>query len=579
MSFVLDRRRRLGIPSAVRRTLLHLLPALAVLSANPSLSAAVELEPVLTGLSSPVYVTSARDGTNRLFIVEQGGRVLVRQPLAATPTVFLDITSRVLSGGERGLLGLAFHPDYATNRRFLVNYTRQTDGATVVAEYQVSQSDADVAETDETQFLVVAQPFANHNGGMIEFGADGFLYIALGDGGSGNDPDNRAQNIEDLLGKVLRIDVDTPAGSQPYSSPPDNPFVGTDGRDEIFALGLRNPWRFSFDRETGDLLVADVGQSAREEIDLVTLGGNYGWRVFEGTLCTGLDPALCSAGGFTAPIHEYDHSAGRCSITGGYVYRGARSSLSAGAYVYGDFCTGEIWQLLPPASGGAETLLLDTALNISSFGEDEAGEIYVVGHGGTVNRLTTPAAPGGSGGCFIATAAFGSPLAHEVQVLRAFRDRVLLRHAPGRLLVSAYYRLSPPFARLIAADETLRAATRGALRPVVWWTRLALDEPVRAVLLAGGTLVTGVILLAFPLAPAARAWYRSPTGRNGGRRWGEGHRSRCRGPCSGSPRPLPRGSCSPRGWDRCRSRCSRPSWCSSLPRPSGGAPAGPARRS
>ncbi|MBI3002206.1 MAG: PQQ-dependent sugar dehydrogenase [candidate division NC10 bacterium] len=667
MPFVLESGQRLGILSVVKRTLLHLVPALAVLLGSPSPLAAVELEPVLTGLSSPVYVTSAKDGTNRLFIVEQGGRILVLQPLATTSTVFLDITSKVLSGGEQGLLGLAFHPGYATNRRFFVNYTRETDGATVVAEYRVSASDADVADTDETQFLVVAQPFSNHNGGMIEFGPDGFLYIALGDGGSGNDPDNRAQNIEELLGKILRIDVGNPAGSQPYSSPSDNPFFGsTAGKDEIFALGLRNPWRFSFDRGTGDLVVGDVGQSAREEIDLVTLGGNYGWRVFEGTQCTGLDPALCSAGGFTAPIHEYEHSVGRCSITGGYVYRGPRSSLPVGAYLYGDFCTGEIFQFLPPTSGGTASMVLNTSRNISSFGEDEAGEIYAVGLGGTVDRLTaTPppapcsysiapagqgftagggtgnlamtadsdcgwlavshatwvtvtagnsgvgnetvdysvaanpgasrtgtirlggqtftvtqdGAPGGSGGCFIATAAFGSPLAREVQVLRAFRDRVLLRHALGRLLVASYYRLSPPFARFIAADETLRAAARGALRPVVWWTHPALDDPALALALAGGALIAGTLLLAFPLAPAARAWYRSPTGRNGGRRWEEGHRSRCRGPCSGSPRPSPRGSCSPRGWGRCRSRRSRPSWCSSLPRPSGGAPGSPVQRS
>jgi glucose/arabinose dehydrogenase len=305
--------------------------------------------------------------------------------------VFLDITSLVLSGGERGLLGLAFHPGYATNRRFFVNYTRRPDGATVVAEYRASASNPDVADVMETRLLLVPQPYANHNGGMIEFGPDGFLYIALGDGGSSNDPENRAQNVNDLLGKLLRIDVNTgPDCPPPYCSPPDNPFFGSaPGRDEIFALGLRNPWRFSFDRQTGALLVADVGQGVREEINLVTPGGNYGWRVFEGTRCTDLDPASCSAGGFTPPIQEYEHSAGRCSITGGYVYRGTRSSLPEGAYIYGDFCTGEIWQLSPPASGGTNTLLLNTSRNISSFGEDEAGEIYVVGLGGTLDRLTT----------------------------------------------------------------------------------------------------------------------------------------------------------------------------------------------
>ena len=284
--------------------------------------------------------------------------------------------------------GLAFHPQFATNSRFFVNYTRQTDGATVIAEFHAS-SDPAVTAASESVLLVIAQPFANHNGGMIEFGADGYLYIGMGDGGSFNDPGNRAQNINELLGKILRIDVDHPAGGLPYSSPPGNPFVGaTPGRDEIFAVGLRNPFRFSFDRQTGQLYVGDVGQGALEEVDIVTAGGNYGWRVYEGTQCTNLDPGLCTPTNFVTPIAQYGHSGGRCSITGGYVYRGSAAALPAGTYVFGDFCTGEIFS----AAGGAPNVLLDTALNISSFGEDEAGEIYVVGLGGTVHRIA-PVSP------------------------------------------------------------------------------------------------------------------------------------------------------------------------------------------
>lgn len=472
---------------------------LVVLAFRPAL-AAFQLEPVLSGLSSPLYLTNAHDGSNRIFILEQAGVIKVLQPGATTPTVFLDITPKVLSGGEQGLLGLAFHPEYTTNRRFFIDYTRQPDGATVIAEYQASASDPNLADPLETVLLVIPQPFVNHNGGMVEFGPDRFLYIGMGDGGSGNDPGNRAQNTDELLGKILRIDIDHPSGVNPYSSPIDNPFFGAiPGRDEIFAFGFRNPFRFSFDRATGQLFVGDVGEGAREEIDIVTLGGNYGWRVFEGTLCTNLDPASCGAAGFAPPIAEYAHAGGRCSVTGGYVYRGTRAALPVGAYVYGDFCTGEILQLFPASAAGAQTVLMDTPLSISSFGEDEAGEVYVVNLGGTVHRLsTTPDPPagdgGGGGGCFIATAAYGSPLAAEVQLLRQFRDRQLLSYAAGRSLVAAYYRLSPPLARVIQTHSALRAMARGALWPVVWWVHLALTSPALALALGGGGLLAGPLL-------------------------------------------------------------------------------------
>lgn len=359
-------------------------PAAGGIQGTPS----IQLQPFLSGLASPVLIRHAGDLSNRLFIVEQTGIVKVLQPGSATPTDFLNVTTKRSCCGERGLLGLAFHPQFAANRRFFINYTRAGDGATVVSEFLASAANPNLAETNEKILLVVEQPFSNHNGGMIEFGSDGFLYIAMGDGGSGNDPGDRAQNINNLLGKMLRIDVDNPNGAIPYSSPSTNPFFGpAEGRDEIYATGLRNPWRFSFDRATGEIYAGDVGQGQREEIDIITLGGNYGWRVFEGTLCTGLGPAPCVPTAYVPPITEYNHSGGRCSVTGGYVYRGARGTLPAGSYVYGDYCTGEIFLY----ENGASRILLDTAFNISSFGEDQEGELYVVHLGGSITKIVNTA--------------------------------------------------------------------------------------------------------------------------------------------------------------------------------------------
>ena len=364
--------------------------ALAVLaSVCPALpaAAAVQLVPVLaSGLSSPLYVTHAGDGSNRLYIAERGGLVRVLQPGASAASVFLDLRGKLVSGDEQGLLGLAFHPGYASNGRLFAYYTRVGDGALVIAEFQRS-ANPDVADPAENIVLVIAHPRqSNHNGGMLAFGPDGYLYLGVGDGGAGNDPLNNAQSIDVLLGKILRIDVNRqdPLFGSRYGSPPDNPFVDAPGRDEIFATGMRNPWRFSFDRTTGALWVGDVGEDEREEVHApIVRGGNYGWRVYEGTTCTNNDPTLCDPARFIAPLFEYSHAGERCSITGGYVYRGPRGTLPAGTYVYGDFCTGEIFVW----NGMAQTLLLDTSMNIVSFGEDEQGELYVVDLGGTVSRI------------------------------------------------------------------------------------------------------------------------------------------------------------------------------------------------
>ena len=358
----------------------------------------IQLVPVLSGLSSPILVTSAKDGSNRLFIVERGGLIKILPPGATAPlaTPFIDLTAKVITtggGDERGLLGLAFHPQFSTNRRFYVNYTRRPDSATIVAEYTASAANPNVADTTERVLMTIAQPYSNHNGGMIDFGQDGFLYIGMGDGGSGNDPENRAQNLDSLLGKMLRIDVNSTSGNLQYAIPSTNPYVNRAGADEIYAVGLRNPWRWSFDRQTGELYAGDVGQNAVEEIDIITLGGNYGWRVLEGTRCTNLGPGSCSDPTLLPPVIQYTQSFGRCSITGGYVYRGTRNTMTPGTYVYGDYCSGEIftWQ----KGMGLETInvLIDTNINIAAFGEDEAGELYVIGLGGTVHRLVGSAPP------------------------------------------------------------------------------------------------------------------------------------------------------------------------------------------
>lgn len=351
------------------------------------------LQPFLSGLSLPLYLTSPRDGTNRIFVVQQRGIIKVIQPGSNTPTDFLNVSSVVSqSGNERGLLGLAFHPQYPSNRRFFIYYTRAADGAVEIAEYETNAANPNQANPNAIRTIItIPHPtFSNHNGGTILFGPDGYLYAGPGDGGSGNDPNNNAQNINALLGKILRIDINTPVGQVPaYNIPPTNPYAGaTPGADEIYAIGMRNPYRFSFDRGgTNQLWVGDVGQDAIEEVDIITLGGNYGWRVYEGNQCTNNDPGLCTPTNYTAPVFQYTSGGGspRCSVTGGHIYRGPRKTFATGSYLYADYCTGEILQWI----NNQQVARPDTSRLISSFGEDEEGELYVVGLGSSASPTGT----------------------------------------------------------------------------------------------------------------------------------------------------------------------------------------------
>ena len=341
-------------------------------------AAEVRLAEVADGLDDPVYLTHAGDGSGRSFVVEQAGRVRVLGDGGLEGAPYLDISGIVRSGGERGLLSIAFHPGYARNGLLYVNYTDR-DGDTVVARYAVSSDAGRVDPASASEVIAVGQPYGNHNGGQIQFGPDGYLYIGTGDGGWAGDPRNRAQNPRSLLGKMLRLDVDSAA---PYSVPPDNPFAAAEGAaPEIWAMGLRNPWRFSFDRRTGDLYIGDVGQNKWEEIDVqpaASRGGeNYGWRIMEGAHC--FHPATgCARPGLSLPVYEYSQAQG-CSVTGGYVYRGRALPDLAGTYVFADYCAGTIWGLARDAAGDwTRTTLLETNFPISSFGEDEAGELYVL---------------------------------------------------------------------------------------------------------------------------------------------------------------------------------------------------------
>src|SRR5258706_14860578 len=344
------------------------------------------LKPMERGLTHPVFPTHAPGHSARLFIVQQSGQILILKGTTLNATAFLDVSSIIKTGGEQGLLGLAFDPNYSTNGYFYIVYTDQSSvGDDVLARYKVSSGDPDLADDTSAQILLtVSEPYENHNGGMIAFGPDGDLYFGLGDGGSGGDPQGNGQDKTTLLGKILRLDVST----VPYTVPPTNPFYSSStDKKEIWAYGLRNPWRFSFDKGTGDIYIGDVGQNAQEEVDYQpsssTGGENYGWNWREGNLCY----STCTLpSGYVAPVSVYNHGTNDsigCAVTGGYVYRGSAFPGLVGVYLFGDFCTGNLWGLYKNASNQWVTKLIkDTGYNISSFAEDEAGELYILDYVG-----------------------------------------------------------------------------------------------------------------------------------------------------------------------------------------------------
>lgn len=358
-------------------------------SANITLPKNISIKDAFPNLTfkMPVEFVSPADGTNRNFVVEQKGKILVfanNENVESTET-FLDIESKVTAGGERGLLGLAFHPAYKDNGFFYVNYTRNNSGLeTVISRFRLSKTDPNKADaTSEQILLTFKQPYNNHNGGKVAFGPDGYLYIAVGDGGSGGDPQKNGQNRTTLLGKILRIDVDQKSRSLQYAIPRDNPYKNnTDGyREEIYAYGLRNPWRFSFDKETGKLWAGDVGQNKIEEIDIVEKGRNYGWNIMEADEC--FENPNCDKSNLVLPVWSYRQGpmTGN-SITGGYVYRGTGIPTLQGKYIYGDYVTGNIWALTPVEDGKySNALLLKHKGMISSFGEDSSNELYVCSYG------------------------------------------------------------------------------------------------------------------------------------------------------------------------------------------------------
>jgi glucose/arabinose dehydrogenase len=354
----------------------------AAKGSNPAASTvAITTQVLVSGLASPVDLEHINDGSGRLFVVEQGGTIRIIQNGSLLPQPFLDISSKVMVQDEMGLLGVTFHPNFATNRKFYVNYTRNNAGQfqSVIAEYQASAANANLSDPATERILLTVDQvsnFTNHKAGQLAFGPDGFLYFGLGDGGSGGDPFGHGQNTQILLGKLMRIDVNSTSPGKQYAIPADNPFVSGGGLPEIYAYGFRNPWRFSFDGTSGRLFMADVGQDMFEEIDIVQKGGNYGWNTMEGMHCFN-PPTGCNMTGLSLPIIEISHPEAE-AVIGGFVYHGTAVAGMQGMYIFGDL-NGKIWSLTEaPANTFTRSVLATPGFNISSFGQDAAGELYVV---------------------------------------------------------------------------------------------------------------------------------------------------------------------------------------------------------